>query len=235
MTRSIRTSAVVAAMALGVSALPAHANETEIIGIFNSAENDSTYVSASLRYSFGDSLDSGLILRGDIARGNYGFNVGGTSVDGTIDTLRLLLGYAIPFGDNKLTFWGGVSSRERTHSPLVAPLVDEDGVGGFAAIEYDAVLPGQGNFSALAEYDSVFHTTYTSAYAVWEVGGVMVGPTANLLWEDDYERRALGLRVQAPLGNGLELVLTGAWAEGGSNGNLDVDSSYIELQFSSRF
>jgi hypothetical protein len=232
---TIRNLTAATLLLSAVTAAPALAGETEIIGIANSARNDSTYGSVSLRYSFGPSLDEGLKLRADAARTSYDFIMGQTSVTGTVNTVHMLLGYAIKIDDIKLTFYGGLSQRDRSHDPFVQGVTDESGVAGFTSVEMDTVLANGTNAAALAEYDGVFGTLYTGGYIVMPLGSVKIGPTANYVSEGDYTRSALGIRLQAPISDSFEAVLTGAYAQGGVDDQAKVNSSYIEVQISTRF
>jgi hypothetical protein len=200
----------------------------------NSAQNDSTYASLSVRHGFGPSLDDGFKLRADVARGKFSFDYNGT-VHGQIDTAHLLLGYSVKSGDSKVTFYGGVSSRKRNYDKDEKGLTDVNKVGAFASIEADTTLASGANLAGLIEYDSPLKTLYTSAYMVFPVGGILVGPTLNYLDEGDYSRSAIGLRLQMPVAGSTEFVVTGAYAEGGVDGEPNVNSSYLELQLSTRF
>ena len=58
--------------------------QTEILAIGNVAQNDSNYLSLSVRQSLSGNLDDGLKIRGDINRTAYGYNVNALEIDGEI-------------------------------------------------------------------------------------------------------------------------------------------------------
>jgi len=223
--------ATAAAVALGtVSTGQALADQNEIIAIYNSAENDSDFAMLSYRRSLGPSLDEGLILRLDASRGM--FDLPGS--EGTIDTLRLLLGYRVQMSvATDLAFYGGPSMRERSYSPVLPGLTEFDDVGLFLSAEYNVDLATAEGF-ALVEFDTTEDLFYTMAFYQFDFGGFKIGPTANYLSEGDYERHAAGVRLTIPIGDAVDFTATGAWAEG-NTGGANIDSSYIELQFRTRF
>jgi hypothetical protein len=227
------TAATVAALvAIGVSGIePAQAQQNEIIAIYNSAENDAQFGMFSYRRSLGATLDEGLSLRIDGSRGVFDV----TGSEGTIDTLRLLVGYRIVVGsDSNLTFYGGASSRQRDYSVLLPGLTEFDDVGAFGSVEYNADFPDGGEVFGLVEYDTTEDLFYASGFYQADLGSVKIGPTVNYLEEGDYTRRAAGLRVTFPVSDDVDVTATGAWAEGDTGGP-GIDSSYIEMQLRTRF
>ncbi|AHM04475.1 hypothetical protein roselon_02130 [Roseibacterium elongatum DSM 19469] len=182
----------------------------------------------SFRQGLGGSLYDGFVLRFDAAHSAYD---AGAS-DGTLTNLRLLAGYAMPLDSTaRLTFFGGVSYRDRSYSPN-SPFLDEvDEAGVFVSVEFNYDQPNGNEGFALAEYDSVEETFYTSAFYLFGLNyDIRVGPTVNYLDEGDYSRTAAGLRAAFDIGDSAEISVTGAWAEGDTGGNT-IDSSYAELQF----
>lgn len=221
-----------AVMAFGVLGIkPARAEQNEVIAIFNAAQNGSTFGMLSYRRSLGASLDAGLSFRVDVSRG--AFDVPGS--EGTIDTLRLLLGYRVEVGTGaNLTFYGGASSRARDYSIVLPGLTEFDEVGAFGSVEYNADLADGGEFFALAEYDTTESLFYSSAFYQANLGNVKIGPTVNFLQEGNYSRRAAGVRVTVPVSDTVDFSATGAWAEGDTGGP-GINSSYLEVQFRTNF
>ncbi|MBY6201000.1 hypothetical protein KUV65_06470 [Maritalea mobilis] len=228
---NIRTStaaALTAATLAAAAGAPALAQQSEFIAIGNVAENDSSFGMLSFRHGLGMSLYDGIVLRFDAARSAY---EAGAS-DGTLDNFRLLVGYAMPLdATSRLTFFGGLSYRERSYSPS-APFLDEvDEAGVFLSVEYNIDQTNGNEGFALAEYDSVEDTFYTSAFYLFGLNNdIRVGPTFNYLDEGDYSRHAAGVRAAFDIGDSSEISVTGAWAEG-DTGAATIDSSYVEVQF----
>ena len=227
------TAAILAAGIVfgALSTAPALAEQNEVIAILNSAKNDAEFGMLSYRRSLGSSLDEGLSVRIDASRGV--FDVPGSQ--GTIETLRLLVGYRIVLGtDTNLTLYGGPSWRQRDYSVVFPGLTEFDKVGAFVAVGYNQDFADGGEVFTLAEFDTTEDLFYTSAFYQADVGSVKVGPTVNYLQEGDYTRRAAGVRVTVPVNDMVDITATGAWAEGEAGGP-GVDSSYLELQLRSRF
>lgn len=231
---SIRKSlAALAACAVTLTGGTAVAQQNEIQGIINGADG-SNYLQFSYRRALGGTIDEGLLLRLDIARGTY--DVG--SSNGMIDTYRLALGYRMPLNDMvQLTFYGGASHREREYedqslSPVFFPRLSETGV--FAAAEINADLSAGGNVFGIVEYDSTTEAVYAGGHWLFGFDQFQVGPEINVLDEDGYSRRAAGLRMTYAMSSAMDFSLSAMWAEGGTDGD-ENDESYLEFQIRSEF
>lgn len=218
--------------------LVAQGHRTEILAIGNIAENDSDFLYFSLRQSITGDIDQGFKVRADVARSTFDFSVGGTPTTGEHIIARLLAGYAFGFSPGtKITVYAGGAYRDREISPSFPFISEGDDFGFFGSVELSSEFDFGGDFEALAEYETIADTFYTSAFYVHPVGPLKVGPTANFLHEDDadYSRWAAGVRASIEVGEHVELTATGAYAEGGTGGSYGTDSSYLELQVRTTF
>ncbi len=228
---------VFAPMLAAMSFVPAAADQTELLVIGNTSNNDSHFYMLSVRQSLSGDITEGLRLRFDASNAIYATDYDATPGTGTVMTGRGLLSYVASVSNSTdITMTGGVSYGARAVTPdtLSSP-DDSSNLGAFASLEFYNYTTGGNDFHAMVEYDSSFDTLYASSTYEFNFGSFKAGPTANYLVEDVYSRTAAGLSASFDMSENVEIKATAAWAEEQIDAAPATDASYFELQVRTTF
>lgn len=207
----------------------------EIVAIGNATTDDSYYASLSFRHSFTDP-DEGLKVRFDAAYSTYNFGLI-VPTEGDEWRGRALVGYAHRAGSaSVVTIYAGAEYHSRDYTPDLIASPDISQWGVFGAIELSTDLTNGGNVFAGAEYSTNQDSFYASFHYIHPVfGGFLLGPTANYVVDEDYERWAAGLRAEVAVSDHSTLTITGAYGQDSVNDEPFEDMGYIEAAHSITF
>jgi len=207
----------------------------EILAIGNVGEGESYFAMVSYRHSFKDP-DNGLKVRFDAAYSTYNFEAI-SSTDGDEWRGRALAGYAHEVGAGAVvTFYGGAEYFDRNYTPDLIGSPDISQWGAFGSVELSADVAGGGNFFAGVEYSTNQESVYTGFHYLHPLhDGFLLGPTANYLHNDSYERWAAGAKAEFNVSDYSTFSLIGAYGQDSVNGAAFDDTWYVEASHSIKF
>lgn len=209
------------------------AQESELIAIENIGTNDSYFLFLSYRYTFVDPTAEdagGFKVRVDAGRSEYDFTAI-VPTTGTDWRARILGGYEAQVDESTtVTAYAGAEYHNKANDPDLPAMDDFEEWGFFGSLELSSDTPGGGNLFANVDYSSNAQTVYTSFHYLHPLAeGLLVGPTANYLHEDEYSRWTGGLRLEKEFSDSMSFWVTGAYGEQEVESGDRSDVGYVEL------
>lgn len=210
----------------------AYAQDTQATFILSQDKDGGQYALVSVKHDVTPAFG----IRADIYKSTWDTNYNDTSGTGTAIGARYAAYMGFDLSENATaTITLGASNYDRSVSPVTTASPSSYDKFGVYSVAEVYVGAESGELNGLLEYDGASKVTYGSANYLFNLGKFKVGPAANIVKQDNYQRNAIGIKSALQITEKVKLELSAYKAKQKIDSQDEINVDFIELGLVTKF